>query len=126
MPNVNPRGEALEHAMYLAGMNKSANVIACVFEGGGLYIVSLFKALSLGAPDLCPRRITEEKSVCSHVEVAAELIKLSEGIKQPTPPIFLHTSGSGRWRLQWQLVDERLAPLLIGGVSIIAGYNPTY
>ena len=125
MPNPNPRGEALEHVMYLAGIGTSVNTIACVFEKGEMYIVALFKALSLGAPDLCPRRITEEKSVYSHGEIAEALTSLSEGSKQSLPPIFLHRRSSGRWPFEWQLVDEKLAPLLIGGISIVAGYNPT-
>ena len=126
MPNINPRGEALEHAMHLAGISTSTNIIACVFEKGGSYILALFKALTLGAPDLCPRRITVEKSVSTHGEVAKELIKLAEGINQPIPPVFLRSNGHDRWPFQWQLVDERLAPLLVGGAYIVAGYNPTY
>lgn len=127
MANINPRGEALEHAMYLAGMGTSANVIACVFEQGGVYIVSLFKALSLGAPDLCPRRITAVKEVGNNGEVASVLSAFSQERRQPTPPIFLHKrSSGGRWACEWRLVDEKLAPLLIGGVSIVAGYNPIY
>ena len=124
MPNINPRGEALEHAMYLSGIGTSVNTIACVFEKGETFIIALFKALSVGAPDLCPRRITAEESVCSHSEVAAVLTKLSEENQQPAPPIFFHRRSSGRWPFEWQLVDEKLAPLLIGGISIVAGYNP--
>lgn len=124
MANPNPAVSALEHAMWLAGLSQLDTVIACVYEMRGEFAIALFRALALGGPDACPRRLTEYRRVSSASEVARELDSLTRPDEHKSLPVFLHGRVEGRWPKAWRLVDENLLPLLIGGEAIVAGYSP--